>query len=126
MSDLQCPATVLLVPREIIDSEECRRALAGRRIFGFFVDAAVVNEPEADAAISGLAVASDCAVERVGALVDAASLSRALEELSDVYRGQCVVVVTAGKLIQARLGLARTPSALVEIAIDSDGCVVKD
>jgi hypothetical protein len=125
MSDLQCPATVLLVPSEIVDSEECRRALAGRRILGFFVDAAAVNEPEGAAAISGLAGASDCPVEGIGPLVDAASFTRALEELADLYRGQCVVVVATARLIQARLGAGRTPIALFEVEIDSDGWVVK-
>lgn len=125
MSDLQCPATVLLVPSEIVRSEECRRALAGRRLFGFFVDAGVANDPDDVAAVSGVAGACDCAVERVGACVDAASLSQVLEELSDAYRGQNVVLVTAGKLIQARLHLERTPRAPVALAIDSDGWAVK-
>jgi hypothetical protein len=121
MSDLQCPATVLLVPRELLASGDCARAFASRRLSGFFVDPVVAADAQELAAISGLAHASNCSVEIMKELVDGASLTRALEELADVYRGETVAVVTTAKVIQTRLSFVDTPTEPIAIAIDSSG-----
>jgi hypothetical protein len=124
MSDLQCPANVLLIPREILASDDFGRALACRRLSGFFVDTTVAADPKDLAAISGHANACDCPVEIVPKIADGASLTQALEELADVYRGETVAVVTTAKVIQARLNCTSKPTEPIAIAIDSSGWTV--
>jgi len=67
MSDLQCPATVILLSRAASESDAGRRLLAGPHVAGVFI-------------------ARD--------IVDAAALRRFLDELSDLHRGETIAVVT--------------------------------
>src|SRR4051812_38846124 len=117
MSDLQCPATILLIPSESAGSDACWRAINGQRLLGFYVDAAI----ERDAAVSGLAEATDCPIQKIGTLQNGASLTQALEDLADLHRGETIAVVARAKLIEARLGLEGLPNAPVEVKIDSSG-----
>jgi hypothetical protein len=122
MSDLQCPATVLLVPRESCASDDVARFFVGRRVAGFFVDAALAANPHELAAINRLAGSSDCQIEVTdAAFVDCASLEQALEDFADLYRGETIAVVASGDLIQSLLRCARTPTEPITIAIDDSG-----
>jgi hypothetical protein len=120
MSDLQCPATILLIPSESAGADACWRALEGQRLLGFYVDAAV----ERDAAIRGLADAADCPVQEIAAVQNGASLTQTLEGLADVHRGETIAVIATAKVIEARLGLDRVPTTPIEIKIDSSGWAV--
>ena len=120
MSDLQCPATILLIPSEVVASDSCWRAMQGKRLFGFYVDAKV----EQDAAVIGLAEAADCPVQPIGPLDNGAGLTQVLEDLADVHRGETIAVVATAKVIESRLGLDHLPTTLIEVKIDSSGWAV--
>jgi hypothetical protein len=126
MSDLQCPATVLLVPRDSCASGACARSFGARRLSGCFVDAAIAANPDELAAISRLAEGSNCPVEILGALNDGASLAQTLEQLSDLYRGETIALVTTAAVIRSLSGSARLPTEPIAVAIDSSGWVVTE
>jgi hypothetical protein len=126
MSDLQCPATVLLVPLASCASGACARSFDGRRLSGYFVDASIAANPDELAAIRRLAEASNCPVEIVGALNDGTSLAQTLEQLSDLYRGETIALVTTAGVIRSLLGYAHLPTEPITVAIDSSGWVVTD
>ena len=120
MSDLQCPATILLIPSEAVASDACWRALEGQRLFGFYVDAKV----QKDAAVNGLAEAADCPVQQIGPLDNGAGLRQVLEDLADVHRGETIAVIATAKVIESRLGLDHLPTTPIEVKIDSSGWAV--
>lgn len=111
MSDLQCPATVWLIPRELFATASPLARID--RLAGLFVAPALAADS------SWLGAAHDCPVADLPGAVDAASLGRELEQLSDIYRGETIAVVATGALIRDLVGReARAPIAL---AIDSEG-----
>lgn len=124
MSDLQCPATILLIPCECLASGSHVSVVAGRRLAGLFVDATVAADAAAFAAISDAAQVSQCPIKVARPARDSAGLAELLDELADGYRGETVAVVTTAAVIQARLLFSEAPSEPVAIAIDSDGWVV--
>ena len=107
MSDLQCPATVVLLAPGMTTA---LRPLAG-------VFAAGTPPPSAAA----LAAAADCRLAVLDA-PDAPALRRRIDELSDLHRGETIAVVAPPDLLAALLGRQATP-AVVEI--DSSGWTVR-
>jgi hypothetical protein len=117
VTDLQCPAIVLLIPREILAARAWNCILAGRRLSGVFVDGAHAEL----VAANGIA---DCAPELLEPLLDGSTFKRTLEQLADLYRGETVALVTSGELIQAGLGFEQTPVEPLALSIDSTGWVL--
>jgi hypothetical protein len=116
MSDLQCPATIVLIARESIASGGGAEILAGRQVSGVFVASAV--EP------SGLAAAGLADERRLSTLpdvADAASLARAIEDLADLHRGETIAVVATRDMIQEMLGDAGVRTDPITIAVDDSG-----
>ena len=121
MSDLQCPMTALLVPRERLASPACERAWSDQRLAGFYVDAALVEAPEL-AAIRGRL---QTPLEPIGPFADADSFIEAVDELADIYRGETIAVVATAALIQAALHRAHPPTEAITVAIDRSGWAVR-
>ena len=96
MSDLQCPATVVLVGSGRLEAEATRRVLAGRAVAAVF-DLAPPDGP---------------------------ALRRSVDDLSDLHRGETIVVVAAPRTIADALGMTR--DGQVVVAVDSDGWTVLD
>ncbi|WP_322936626.1 hypothetical protein [Nocardioides bizhenqiangii] len=102
MSDLQCAATLLLVPDGQV--EDFARSLAGARI------GHVWTGTSDRATGSGELLATDLGVGVTARseLDDPQQIDLALGEIADEHRGETVVVVVPG-------------GAVTEIVIDSDG-----
>ena len=124
MSDLQCPVIVVLVPRECLASGACARAFEDRRLAGVFVEAAIAEDANALAAISGMASASQCGIERLGPIASEEDLEEAAEQLADQFRGETIALVTTASVIRSKLHRATLPTAPVTVAIDSSGWIV--
>ncbi|MBD8062635.1 hypothetical protein [Oceanitalea stevensii] len=112
MSDLQCAATLV-----VVDTAAAGEALRARRA------AAVVSTPGALDTAADLAQRLE--VARRDLPEDATSpeiLVRALDDLADEYRGECVAVVVTAEALAAlaRLVLPGGGGALV-VEIDGDG-----
>lgn len=154
MSDLQCPATILLTrPGESAGADDSGAGLTARghaaasalaeRVRGRRL-AHVCSSP-APAAVAtarvvaqrcgtGLTVRADLGVGRDEAPGDdgcTARLGALLQELADTYRGETVLVVAPGPLVEdalPRLTVGAAPGhldrcALVEVTADGDGWV---
>jgi hypothetical protein len=123
MSDLQCPATILLITRESIASSGEPIVEAGH-LSGVFVASAVAADP------SGLAAAARLADERALRLstmpdaTDGASLARAIEDLADLHRGETIAVVATTDMIQNMLGDVSVRADPITIAVDDAGWFV--
>jgi hypothetical protein len=118
VSDLQCPARVVLATSEVLPS------LAGERYSGVFVVAAVASDPHALAAATAFAQQVNCELERIEA-VDGQAFKRALDELSDVYRGEAIVAVAPLAMIREVVGRAADAAKPVHVEIDSSGWAVR-
>jgi Histidine phosphatase superfamily (branch 1) len=152
MSDLQCPATFLVVRVGDTPGEGWRREVAelverlrDRRVAAVYGG----RTAQADAVAAGLADGLGLAARRLGALptspAEAADGSvaaptaavrcrRVLEDLADLHRGETVLVVDDGQVLDRALEpLARraageaptrpalTPYQLVTLQVDGDG-----
>lgn len=130
MSDLHCAARILLAcPGE---GEALARSLASERL------ALVYTAPQSQAVRTAETVAA-----RTGATVvlrDAlgeGSVANELDAISDVHRGESVLVVLPGKAIRATVpalvgvhedyvvSRVAAPGAVVELAADADGWVLR-
>lgn len=110
MSDLQCPASfVLLTPEaaQACDLSELRLSL-------------IVNACAPDAIVQRLAAKDRCTIE-ASALANGAELALKIEQLADQYRGEQVAVIAAPELLRAALKQRVTPTFPVYVAVDSDG-----
>jgi hypothetical protein len=116
MSDLQCPANILLVAREMLGPGAGVSVLEGMHYSEVFVVSALAAE------------AGELAQYRpeiIADVVDGASLARALENLADLYRGYTVVVVATREMICDLFGeRASDPRKPIALAIDSSGWTV--
>jgi hypothetical protein len=129
MSDLQCPATLLLVPSEISQArvhmlvEQVRT----RRV-------AAVYSGRAEAAVrSAELAASELGLQPLlvqGLDEDAAGFTEAIDGISDIHRGESVVVFVPGDVIAQATPLAAqrhspdeasSETAVIEIEVDADG-----
>jgi hypothetical protein len=95
-------------------------SLVGERYSGVFVAHSIAS----DAAAIAFAQQVDCEVESITGAVDAATLRRALNELSDVYRGETIVVVAPRAMIRELVGSVADLAKPVLVAIDSSGWTV--
>ncbi len=126
MSDLQCPAVVLLVAGESIATGGARLALGATRLSGVFVASPVAADPNRLAAATRLAEERACPVDRMLEVVDGASLAEAVEHLADLYRGETIAVIATGEMVRDALGHPGTPTEPIAVSIDGDGWVVID
>lgn len=117
MSDLQCPAIVILTPLEGVAAGE--RLLAGRHVAGRFLVATAATAAAARAAAGG------GAMEMLGDVVDGAGLRGQVDALADLHRGETVWVVAPSAMIAAALGRGELVESVV-VAIDSSGWTVRD
>ena len=102
MSDLQCAATLLLVPYGQVES--FARSLAGARIAHVWTGETETALQAAEALAAELGVGATTRSE----LDDPHQSDLALGDIADEHRGETVVVVVPG-------------GAVTEIVIDSDG-----
>jgi hypothetical protein len=104
MSDLQCPATILLLTPEtaaVSDLRAYRLALV------------VMAE--------GIAALSFSAETAAADITNAPALAAQIAELADLYRGEQVAIVANDRVICDLLHLPAPPKAAIVIAVDSDG-----
>jgi hypothetical protein len=118
MSDLQCPAKVVLAHREMLPS------LAGERFSGVYVAPAIAADPASSAAASGFAAQVNCRLDTLVEAIDGASLRRSLQELSDIYRGETIAVIAPSALIREAIGRAADSAQPIVVSIDSSGWTV--
>ena len=121
MSDLQCPATVLLIARELLVTGLDATAMRARNLASVFV-ASSTSEPLPAAA--GLAQEAGCKLEPLPNISTGDDLSEALDHLSDLHRGETIAVVADAQHIRSALGWNRAPTAPVAVAIDASGWAV--
>jgi hypothetical protein len=120
MSDLQCPATILLIAREAI--EDARRAiLRTRHLSGLFVASAVAADPDGLAAATGLAEQGACRLSTPDGVLDGASHTTAMNHLADLHRGETIAVVATQRMIEDAVGNAGRPGEPITVAIDGSG-----
>jgi hypothetical protein len=139
VSDLQCPATLLLAPYdERVEPSEAgtrqltRRASADRvaRIFGGISKAAVQTTHL-------VAVGTDVAAEQRAELDSEADAVDELHAIADLYRGETVLIMLpvhtvesalealVGRRASARVESSMQYGSVVEVAGDADGWSVR-
>ena len=120
MSDLQCPATFLLVPSDA-EPAELGRALAHDRV------AEVRSAPHPQAVALARRLATSWGLpEPGGADLDETTCRAVLTDLADLRRGETSVVVVERGLLGAVAGRESGDGpALVEVRVDADGWVVQ-
>jgi hypothetical protein len=111
MSDLHCPATVILASPESI-----RAGRVPRPLTSVFVAAPLASHPAA----AELARSFGFAVEVLAAAVDAKALREAVNEVADNHRGYTVAVVASRAMIEQIVGRDDP----VTVTIDSSGWTV--
>lgn len=111
MSDLQCPASfVLLSPEtaQTCDLHELRLSL-------------VVCACETNAeTVQRLAAKDRCTIE-TSTLATAAELVAKINQLADQYRGEQVAVIAGSELICGALNQRSAEAHPIQITVDSDG-----
>lgn len=124
MSDLQCAARFFLVAEG--PSGQAEAQLRRERV------AALVGDPAgATADLAEALTAGRVDVRRD--LVDAEALAGVLETLADSYRGESVVVVAGGEVIDASLSKAvqplppraLAPGEVARVDVDADGWALR-
>lgn len=118
MSDLQCPAQVVLAAREMLPS------LTGERFSAVYVLPAIAADPAGRAAASGFAAQVNCRLDTLADAIDGAGLRRALQELSDIYRGETIAVIAPRDLLREAIGRAAESAQPIVVSIDSSGWTV--
>lgn len=106
MSDLQCPATILLVPNEaaaVSDMQAQRLALV------------VIAE---DLGPDAPSFACETSHEP---LTHGAALRARIAELADLYRGEHVAIIASAQAIGELLHQPVPPKEAITVAVDSDG-----
>lgn len=106
MSDLQCPATIILLTpatAAVSDMREHRLSL-------------LLSERALQSA------AVDCDCERTELeLADGSALVTSIAQLADMYRGEQVAILARAQVICQALRLEAPPTAAIVLAVDSDG-----
>ncbi len=121
MSDLQCPATFLLVPADA-EPAALERLPARHRV------AEVVTATGPDAVGLAARLAAAWGLPRpVATSLDAASYREVLAGLADLRRGETAVVVVDPAVLALVAGRGPGPGPpLLEVLVDADGWVVRD
>ena len=125
-SDLQCPATVVLVPVEMLHAGASVLTAAGARYAGVFAAGDVASDAGNFARVAALAQQVACRVEILAAAVDAASIKEGMGDLADLYRGETIIVIARRVAIAEVLRWAGDVMRPVAVAIDSAGWVVRE
>lgn len=113
MSDLQCPATILLIADESLRSSRPGLAKSGH-LAAVFIASAVAAD------LDPLAAAT-----RLAGVADGATLAQAMEDLADLHRGETIAIVAPREMIQHALGTSEPPADLVAVDIDASGWSVR-
>lgn len=125
MSDLQCPAIVLLVDPRIIVSYGVSALVGSRRLLSVFVVPAVADDPYERIAARDLADEGHCDLENLVDVVDGKSLAEALGALADLHRGETIAVVATRSMLDDMFGVTRAPDVPLVVEVDSDGMSVR-
>jgi len=120
MSDLQCPAKIVLVAPEMLGPDASVPALGGT-YSGVFLVSAVASRASELAARQ-----PDHRHEILADVDDGASLARALQELADLHRGYTIVVVATREMIHELMDGRGDSTKPMVLAIDSSGWAVLD
>jgi hypothetical protein len=115
MSDLQCPATFLVVAAAAAADTASSPGLRLAAVYAVPEGAAVAATWAAEA---GLPVGS---FEAAGGT----SYAAALEELADLHRGETVLVVLPDAAVDELAGAARGTGRVLEVVVDADGWSVR-
>lgn len=116
VSDLQCPAIVLLfTPESIVGSD-----LGGRRLSGLVIASSIAAESRARVEAQRLATEHACRVE-AAEIASGQALVEQVDQLSDLYRGETVAVVATPEAVRDALDRTDPPNEVVAVAVDSDG-----
>jgi len=92
MSDLQCPATILLIAQESLESGGSALEGSGH-LSGVFVASAVAADPGALAAATRLADDGGYRLSTLADVPDGTRLAHAIEDLADLHRGEAIAIV---------------------------------
>jgi hypothetical protein len=109
MSDLQCPACIVLLTPE----SSARTTLGGQRLARVIVATGL----QADAS---LAHAHGLELERAR-IDDGLALREQVAHLADLHRGECVAIIVPARALREALALAEAPAEPVTLVVDSDG-----
>jgi hypothetical protein len=116
MSDLQCPAIlVLLTPETVVGRE-----FAERRLARIFIAASISIGTGAVVEANRLAAIHGCRVEGT-AVADGSELLQRIEEIADGYRGETVALVAPSGVLCDALEWADAPTEPVALALDASG-----
>jgi hypothetical protein len=132
MSDLQCPATFLVLADDPLDADERQlegvadqlvAQLLGRRVAKVLASPSMPQLERAARIAERLGVTS----EPAPGLDEGALFRQAVEDAADVYRGEAVLLIAPVEVVRAALGLATapTPGEMVELQVDADGWLVR-
>lgn len=124
MSDLQCPANVVLVPHSMLGGDANIPAPLDVHYFGVFVAASIAADAADLAHANALAQRCGCRLEVMSDAVDSASLARAVDDLADLHRGETIVVVAHHDMILHLIGRTLDAENPIEVAIDDTGWAV--
>lgn len=116
MSDLQCPATIVLLTERSLGTSELRELR-----LAVIVHAADGGD---EAASRQLARVHSCDVEAVSSM-DGPALRERIETLADSYRGESVAIVTTARAICTVLGREQAEAEPIVLAVDSGGWSVQ-
>ncbi|HEX5533029.1 MAG TPA: hypothetical protein VFX33_04740 [Actinomycetales bacterium] len=128
MSDLQCPATFLVLADEPLGADEHQLGrvageLRGRRV------AKVLASPSMPQLERAARIAERLGVtyEPAPGLDEGGLFRRAVEDAADLYRGEAVLLVAPAEVVRIALGLAAAPAPgeVVELQVDGDGWLVR-
>jgi hypothetical protein len=129
MSDLQCPATLLMVPSEISQAQvhQLVEQVRTRRVAAVYSSRAEAAVTSAELAASELGLQPRL-VE--GLDESSAGFTEAIGGISDIHRGESVVVFIRGEVMARATPLAAqrlvpddasSGTAVLEIEVDGDG-----
>lgn len=119
MSDLQCPATFIVLASDA-DSGELG-SVAARR------PARVLTAGSAGARTLAADLGAACGMDAVELPLDVGGYRSTLADVADLYRGETIAVVVDPEVVDdlaAGAPGAEPDSGLVELAIDADGWAV--
>jgi hypothetical protein len=128
MSDLQCPATFLVLGDAPTEADELELdgvadQLGGRRVAKVLASPSMPQLERAARIAERLGVTS----EPAPGLDEGALFRQAVEDAADIYRGESVLIIAPAEVVRSALGLATAPAPgeVVELQVDADGWLVR-
>ena len=112
MSDLQCPATIVLLTERSVGASELRELRLALVV--------LAADSGADSKATRLASLHGCHLEAVGGM-DCRALTQRIAELADSYRGESVAFIGSEQAVCAVLGRTLPPAEPVTLAVDGSG-----